>query len=81
MTSGRQFTRTPRQGQIRAVVKTLCYRLLMISITISVAWLITGNVADALNIGLVTNFVKTGTYYFYERIWDRIAWGIGPNSA
>ena len=81
MASQRYFARTPHQGQIRAVVKTLCYRLVMISITIAVAWLITGNVTDALNIGLVTNFVKTGTYYFYERMWDRIVWGMSPESS
>lgn len=48
----------------------------MLLITVIVAWLIIGDVSDALNIGLITNVVKTGTYYLYERTWDHITWGV-----
>jgi uncharacterized membrane protein len=48
----------------------------MIVITIGVAFFITGNTGEAVNIGLVANVIKTGTYYGYERIWDRISWGL-----
>ena len=48
----------------------------MIVITVVVAWLFTGDVSDALGIGLVSNLVKTGTYYCYERAWDHVTWGI-----
>jgi uncharacterized membrane protein len=70
---------SPHQARLRAVTKTLCYRLLMVAITVAVAWVVVGDVSDAVNIGLVTNVVKTGTYYAYERLWDRIAWGISPS--
>lgn len=76
MTHSRYFSSTPHQGRRRAVVKTLCYRLCMLAITVAVAWWITGNTAEALSIGLVANVAKTGTYYAYERVWDRITWGI-----
>lgn len=36
------------------------------------------DISQALNIGLLTNLLKSGTYYAYERVWDRITWGI-PN--
>jgi uncharacterized membrane protein len=49
----------------------------MVAITVVVAWVFVGDVSDALNIGIVTNIVKTATYYGYERIWDRISWGHG----
>lgn len=68
--------RTPLQKRRRAVAKTACYRLVMVIISVAVAYLIVGDVTNALSIGLVTNAVKTGTYYGYERIWDRIAWGV-----
>lgn len=68
----------PLQGRSRAVVKTVCYRFLMLCITVAVAFLVVGDAGDALNIGLVANLVKTGTYYAYERLWDRIAWGVSP---
>ncbi|WP_435062684.1 DUF2061 domain-containing protein [Halobaculum sp. EA56] len=64
------------QHRRRAILKTLCYRLVMVVITVLVAWAVVGDVADAVNIGVVTNVVKTATYYTYERVWDRIAWGI-----
>ncbi|WP_440008187.1 DUF2061 domain-containing protein [Halomicrococcus sp. SG-WS-1] len=69
-------SRSPRQARLRAITKTLCYRLFMLLITVTVAWLVVGNVGDALDIGVVTNVVKTVTYYAYERLWDHIAWGI-----
>lgn len=72
----RLVSRSPHQARLRAVVKTLCYRVLMVVITVVVAWLVVGDVTDALNIGVVANVVKTGTYYAYERLWDRIDWGV-----
>jgi len=68
--------RRPRQAQIRAVVKTLGYRGLMVLVTVTVALVVVGDVDSALQIGLVANVVKTATYYGYERLWDRIGWGI-----
>jgi uncharacterized membrane protein len=69
-------TRSPHQRVSRAVVKTALYRVLMVIVTVCVAFLVTGNTADALSIGLVTNVIKTTTYYGYERLWDRISWGV-----
>jgi len=69
-------TRSPHQRLSRALVKTLLYRVLMLVITVMVALFVTGNATQALSIGLVTNLVKTGTYYGYERLWDRISWGV-----
>ncbi len=70
------FRNQARQARSRAIVKTLLYRTVMILITIVVALAVTGELDQAFSIGLVTNVVKTGTYYGYERLWDRIAWGV-----
>ncbi|ELY98028.1 MULTISPECIES: DUF2061 domain-containing protein [Natrialba] len=70
------LSRPAIQAQKRALVKTLCYRLVMLLITVTVAWAVVGDVGAALNIGLVTNLVKTGTYYIYERTWAHISWGV-----
>ena len=75
-TLARLAARTPHQARLRAVVKTLCYRGLMVVVTVTVAWLVVGDVGDAVNIGVAANVVKTGTYYAYERLWDRISWGV-----
>lgn len=68
------------QARRRAVVKTLCYRLFMLLITVIVAWVVIGDAGDALNIGIVTNLTKTGTYYLYERTWDHITWGVSDSA-
>lgn len=67
---------TAHQARTRAIVKTLCYRMLMIMITIAVSLAIVGDITEAASIGLTANIVKTGTYYGYERLWDRITWGV-----
>lgn len=74
------LSRSALQARRRAVVKTLCYRFVMLLITVAVAWLVVGDLGAALNIGLVTNAVKTGTYYVYERTWDHVAWGVSTPS-
>ncbi|MFC6720087.1 DUF2061 domain-containing protein [Halobacteriaceae bacterium SHR40] len=70
-------TRSPHQRLSRVLAKTLLYRILMVLITIAVAFLFTENTGDALSIGILSNLIKTGTYYGYERLWDRITWGVG----
>ena len=72
----RSRLRAPLQARRRAVVKTACYRLVMVLVSVAVAFLVVGDVSQALSIGLATNVVKTVTYYGYERVWDRIAWGV-----
>jgi len=64
----------------RSVVKTLSYRVLMIAIAVVVAFAVTDDVGAALNIGIVANVVKTGTYFGYERLWARISWGTGSGA-
>lgn len=66
----------PYQDLSRAVVKTVGYRVLMVCITVAVAYLVVADLGEALGIGLVANIVKTGTYFGYERLWDRIEWGV-----
>jgi uncharacterized membrane protein len=57
-------------------VKTVLYRLLMLVVTVTVALAVTGDPVASLNIGVAANLVKTVTYYGYERLWDRIEWGL-----
>jgi uncharacterized membrane protein len=78
---GSLLARVPHQARRRAVVKTLLYRALMVLVTILVAWLVVGSVRDAVDIGIVANVVKTGTYYGYERLWGRIDWAMAGTDA
>jgi uncharacterized membrane protein len=73
--------RSPHQRSSRALLKTLLYRTVMVVITIVVAFFYTRDTGDALNIGIASNAIKTLTYYGYERLWDRIAWGMASPDA
>lgn len=73
---GSFVSRSALHDRKRAIAKTLCYRALMVAVTVLVAWAVVGDVSDAVNIGLVTNVVKTATYYGYERLWDHVSWGV-----
>lgn len=75
------FARSAIQKRSRAIVKTVLYRLVMVVITVAVAFAVTDDVGAALNIGIVANVVKTGTYYGYERLWDRITWGLQSSAS
>ncbi len=59
----------------RTLVKTVGYRAVMLLITVVVAFYVTSDVGDAVNIGIATNALKTGTYYGYERLWSQVTWG------
>ena len=68
--------RSAIQARKRAVLKTVGYRLFMVLITFAVALAVVGDISQAVNIGIATNLLKTGTYYLYERFWDRVSWGV-----
>ncbi|MFC6835213.1 DUF2061 domain-containing protein [Halomarina ordinaria] len=73
------LTRRPLQARERALLKTALYRVVMVVVSVAVAWLVVGDVSDALSIGLATNVVKTATYYCYERAWDHVSWGVATD--
>lgn len=71
----RWLPRRIHQHHSRTLVKTVGYRVVMLLVTVGVAFVVTGEVMAAVNIGVATNAIKTVTYYGYERLWARIAWG------
>ncbi len=59
----------------RSLVKTITYRLLIITSTFIITFIITGELALTLGITIVANTMNTILYYVHERIWNRIHWG------
>lgn len=72
-------SRSALQARKRAIAKTLCYRAVMVVITVGIAWLVVGDASDAVQIGLAANVLKTVTYYVYERVWDHVTWGLADD--
>jgi uncharacterized membrane protein len=44
-------------------------------VTVVVAWLVTGKLELAAQIGLLDTVVKIGAFYAHERLWNRLSFG------
>ena len=60
----------------RHLAKAISYRILGSSVTAIVGWAYTGSIQLGLMLSAVDATVKIVGYYFHERIWYKIRWGI-----
>ncbi len=63
------------ESHSRTIAKALSWRFIATLITFTVAWIVTGKLAFAAEIGLADTIIKLGAYYFHERLWIRIKFG------
>lgn len=67
------------QSHRRSLVKATTYRLFATTLVFGIALLVTGGFAPAAKIGVTAAVGKTILYYVWERVWNRISWGLeGP---
>jgi uncharacterized membrane protein len=62
----------------RSIVKTVSYRILILILDFTSIYLFTGQVKVAVGFMVVSNVYTTLSYFFHERIWDRVRWGKTP---
>ena len=62
-------------SHVRTIMKTLSWRFIATLITFSIAWIATGKLTVALEIGIADTLIKLGAYYFHERTWIRVRFG------
>jgi uncharacterized membrane protein len=60
----------------RSVVKSIIWRLICIVVSVLTTFLVSGKWDIAVAVGTVYNVITMILYYFHERIWNRIKWGI-----
>ncbi len=66
-----QTTETaPRESHLRSLLKTCTWRILATTTTVVIAYLVMGNIDDALTIGGFEFFAKIVIYYLHERAWQ-----------
>ena len=65
-----------RETMRRTTVKTGLWRLIASLDTVALAWFFTGSVATAVSIGGLEVFTKLVLYFFHERIWARLPFGL-----
>jgi len=59
----------------RSLFKAVSWRILATLATMSLVFIITGNLTLAAEIGFFELMLKLLIYYAHERIWDKIKWG------
>ena len=65
----------------RSTTKTATWRTIASLDTMLLAWFFTGNIATAMSIGGLEVFTKLILYFFHERIWSNISFGIVHSGA
>jgi len=58
-----------RNDKKRHLLKTLTWRIIATIITFFIAWIISGSINTAINIGLLEILLKMIAYYGHERFW------------
>ena len=56
---------------MRRIAKTASYWCVHISVAITLAYLLTGNLAAAMAIGFLEPTVQAFVFYFHEWLWER----------
>ncbi|GIT75934.1 MAG: hypothetical protein Ct9H300mP31_04650 [Acidimicrobiaceae bacterium] len=69
-----------RDGRWRSATKTATWRVLASADTMLLGFIFTGNLATAISIGGFEIITKLVLYFFHERYWARIRWGIIPGT-
>ena len=64
-----------KETNTRSIAKAISWRVIATTITFSIAYLLTGEVTTALEIGALDMVFKLISYFFHERIWGRISMG------
>ncbi len=60
---------------IRSVLKTVSWRIVGTIDTITISWLLSGEMALAFSIGSIELLTKMILYFFHERAWNQVKWG------
>jgi len=64
----------------RHLIKTVTWRIIGTFDTIILSWFITGSAQTGLQIGLIEVLTKMILYYFHERAWYRIDFGLNKRA-
>ena len=64
-----------KESHIRSIIKGVTWRVIATTTTIVIAYIITGEVRDALKIGGIEFVGKVFIYYLHERIWQMVPRG------
>lgn len=65
-----------KEKPVRSIVKALSWRLTATIVTVIATLIITGRIEYAISIGAIDLVAKLCIYYFHERLWNNIKFGL-----
>lgn len=60
----------------RSVAKGITWRIIASATTMSLVYLFTGNLELTAGVGALDVLLKLLFYYFHERAWGKVSWGV-----
>ncbi len=60
----------------RSILKGITWRIIASGTTMTVVYVVTGDLALVASVGLVDVVAKVFFYYLHERSWGRVTWGL-----
>jgi uncharacterized membrane protein len=70
-----------RETRKRSVAKSIMLRFICVVVSIVTSFLLTGRWDVAVAIGSIYNVITMILYYFHERIWNLVKWGISNEAS
>lgn len=64
------------ETKMRSIAKAISWRLFATTITGSIVWIFTGKWQYAAVIGIIDTSIKIVVYFFHERMWLKVTFGI-----
>lgn len=65
-----------RESHLRSMLKGVTWRVIASVTTMSVVYIVTGDVALMASVGAVDILAKVFFYYLHERTWGKVKWGL-----
>ncbi len=63
----------------RHLAKAFTWRIVATLVTVATTFAITGSLTAGFTIGVIDTFFKFFLYYFHERLWYKVRWGISED--
>lgn len=69
-------TKKYKETRKRTIIKGILLRIIDFFLMAIIIMLIKGSFREGVEIALLDIGIEFGSYYIYERIWNKISWGI-----
>jgi len=63
------------ESHFRSIVKAITWRTGGTIVTFAVAWLVSGRIELAAQIGILDTAIKIAAFYVHERLWMKVGFG------